>query len=328
MPKLFIGPMSKNIVDSICRYTIDNQIEIGLIPSRRQIEHDGGYVNKWTTREFTKYVRSTGAAVILERDHGGPNQGNTKDDGKESFEEDCANNFDLIHIDPWKKYTDINAAATQTVIHIRDCISQNSSVGYEVGTEAAIRPYTAEEFQRFLSILENELKDDFQKIKYAVIQSGTAIVGNTNVGVFNKKRCEDMSSICNKFGLKSKEHNGDYLTRASIDILFECGLDAINIAPEFGYIETQTILNEIYNNLDHAAYEKFYNLCERTKAWIKWLPPHINDVPLEMKKIAILRAAGHYVFGTTDFKNIKSKFEQIDKKIQDNVTQRISEIIA
>ena len=54
--KYFIGPMSKNIVDAIVEFSATTGNIIGLIPSRRQIEWDGGYVNNWTTEEFSKYV--------------------------------------------------------------------------------------------------------------------------------------------------------------------------------------------------------------------------------------------------------------------------------
>ena len=56
-PKLFIGPMTKNVVDTIIKFCdVENQ-SIGLIPSRRQIEYDGGYVNNWATYQFTAYVK-------------------------------------------------------------------------------------------------------------------------------------------------------------------------------------------------------------------------------------------------------------------------------
>ena len=54
MTKLFIGPMSKNIVDVVAEKCNNSDVSLGLIPSRRQIEHDGGYVNNWTTEEFVK----------------------------------------------------------------------------------------------------------------------------------------------------------------------------------------------------------------------------------------------------------------------------------
>lgn len=48
-PKYYIGPMSKNIVDAIIEFSNKTNHSVGLIPSRRQIEWDGGYVNNWTT---------------------------------------------------------------------------------------------------------------------------------------------------------------------------------------------------------------------------------------------------------------------------------------
>ena len=43
------GPMSLNVVDSILEYTQETGNPIGLIPSRRQVEWDGGYVNNTTS---------------------------------------------------------------------------------------------------------------------------------------------------------------------------------------------------------------------------------------------------------------------------------------
>ena len=71
-----MGPMSKNIVDAI----IEMQMPIILIPSRRQIEITGGYVNNWKTVDFCTYIRSRSNLILIERDHGGPGQGNDDDD--------------------------------------------------------------------------------------------------------------------------------------------------------------------------------------------------------------------------------------------------------
>ena len=102
--KFFIGPMSKNVVDAIIDVNNDTDLRIGFIPSRRQVEYNGGYVNDWTTKTFSEYVRNQNNSIIIERDHGGPGQGYQDDDGKSSYTSD-AKCFDIIHIDPWKKYT-------------------------------------------------------------------------------------------------------------------------------------------------------------------------------------------------------------------------------
>jgi len=67
--KLFLGPMTKNIVDGVvvCK-------NVGLIPSRRQVDHTGGYVNNWTTETFSSYVRITNKSTLICRDHGGIGQ--------------------------------------------------------------------------------------------------------------------------------------------------------------------------------------------------------------------------------------------------------------
>ena len=37
-PRLFVGPMSKEIVDIVIEYSLEKNV-LGLIPSRRQIEN-------------------------------------------------------------------------------------------------------------------------------------------------------------------------------------------------------------------------------------------------------------------------------------------------
>ena len=73
---------------------IDYPTPLGLIPSRRQVDHESGYVNGWVTETFCNYVRSKTDKVLLVRDHGGPNQGYKVDNGIESFLIDCQN-FDI-----------------------------------------------------------------------------------------------------------------------------------------------------------------------------------------------------------------------------------------
>ena len=93
MSKLFIGPMSKNVVDTVLNYATENNVRLGLLPSRRQIEFDGGYVNNWMTHEFIGYAGKN-KNIILQRDHAGPLQGKTPDDGTESLILDATLGFD------------------------------------------------------------------------------------------------------------------------------------------------------------------------------------------------------------------------------------------
>ena len=75
--KIFLGPMSKNIVDTVIDYSNEFKFPFTFIPSRRQVEYNGGYVNNWTTESFVNYVKRKGKYIFVERDHGGPGQGTT-----------------------------------------------------------------------------------------------------------------------------------------------------------------------------------------------------------------------------------------------------------
>ena len=87
--KFYIGPVSKNTIDTVIQYSLEYNNEFVFIPSRRQIEYNGGYVNGFTTKDFTEYVKSKNNKILIERDHGGPGQGKIDDDGFESLKEDC-----------------------------------------------------------------------------------------------------------------------------------------------------------------------------------------------------------------------------------------------
>ena len=88
-PKYFIGPMSKNVVDSIIEFCNETGNKIGLIPSRRQIEWNGGYVNNWVTKDFSEYINRKTNKITLQRDHSGPGQGQQEDNGFISLVDDC-----------------------------------------------------------------------------------------------------------------------------------------------------------------------------------------------------------------------------------------------
>ena len=302
--KFFIGPMSKNIVDSILQYCSDYQNTIGIIPSRRQVDFNNGYVNNWNTMRLKEYISKD---VIFERDHGGIDQGEIFDNGTLSFYND-ANYFDIIHVDPWKFYKDdFEKGIKETIDNIKFINKINTKCLFEVGTEESIRYFTEDEIYAMLSIFKKELGYLFNFIKYCVIQSGTRLKGTKNIGVFNSDRLKKMIKICNEFGLLTKEHNGDYLTKDEIKNRFDLGLSAINIAPEFGVFETDIILE----NIDEKQKEKLFDICYKSKKWEKWV--NIDFNPFE-NKTELIRICGHYQFSTKEFKEMNLKLDNIIKE--------------
>jgi len=302
--KYYICPMSRAIVDAVLEFSRKAPI-FGFIPSRRQIDFDGGYVDStWTTDTFSKYV---GGRLPVIRDHGGPGQGTNQDDGITSFQQDTRF-LDGIHIDPFVYDTDIQKSAEYTGSIIRMVSSLNPDMLIEVFTEEAIRRFDIQEMDSFLKTLRTSLtRDEFKMIKYCVIQSGTRIdlVNQKNIGEFNENRLSEMINWSNKFNLLTKEHNGDYLSAREIKVRFDAGLDALNIGPEIAQIETKVLLN----HLSEKDIERWYNNCLTSNKWKKW-----STGNLDLKnRYQIITVCGHYTRPYTPLPELTS---EVKKAIQ------------
>jgi len=286
-PKFFVGPMSLEVVD----FLVTSKHDIGFIPSRRQVDFSGGYVNCWTTESFCKYVREKNSKILLERDHGGPEQGTFDDDGINSFLVD-SNNFDIIHVDVWKKYKDVKIATEKTIETIQFLSLRNPELKFEVGTEESICRLEPEDLKYLLGELSKNLsRKTFENIVYVVVQCGTKLQSHNNLGVFDEGRLVYFINVCKSFGKLSKEHNGDYISNVLRKRKFELGLDSINIAPEIGTIQTKILLE----NIDEKDFENFYRICYNSGRWNKWVDS--NFIPEENKK-ELVTICGHYVFST------------------------------
>ena len=291
--KFFIGPMSKNIVDAIIEFQKSTKHKLGLIPSRRQIEFNGGYCNNWTTKQFSIYAKD----ILLKRDHSGPGQGYADDDGYESLKFD-SQYMDIIHIDPWKKYPSYKKGLNWTIEMIKFCNNINPNIKFEVGTEQNIRPFNPSELDKLVKDLKQNLKrSEFNQIKYLVIQSGTSLSSTYNTGLYDQEKLIFMIKIAKKHNLISKEHNGDYISEKLIKEKMKLGLDCINIAPEFGLIETQTYLDEIKNP---DILNRLWEICYNSNRWKKWVNKNFD--PLN-EKVQLIKICGHYVLSSKEFQN-------------------------
>ena len=72
-----IGPMSTETIEAVYRYSSFNRKQVMLIASKNQIDYSGGYVNNWSTKEFTDHLDSMKekynfSDVVICRDHCGP----------------------------------------------------------------------------------------------------------------------------------------------------------------------------------------------------------------------------------------------------------------
>jgi hypothetical protein len=300
--------MSKQIVDSVIELQSDR---FGLLPTRRQIDYDGGYVNGWDTTTFYEYVRSK-SDIVLERDHSGPNQGKADDDGYISYKNDTKY-FDIIHIDPWKvtgNTKSIGIAQTFDVMNYLYIV--NSDIRYEIFTEEAIIRIEDFELNNMLEFFSSNLKKEvFANIEFIVIQSGVGLdlVNMKNSGQFDLERLKSMVSVCKKFGKKTKEHNGDYLTNEELEIRFNHGVDSLNIGPEIAQIQTLAYLEY----MNETQIDEFYEICLNSKKWERWVKSDfdIND------KHKLIQVCGHYCYDLYELPEIDSIIkEKIKNKLK------------
>ena len=351
---LGVGPMSVNVVDSAIELSDKYKVPLILIASRRQIDFDylgGGYVNNWTTQNFSDYVKKKSKfnKIILARDHGGPWQNDKEiqqkfridkamDVAKKSFEEDIRNDFKLIHIDtslnPFsKKKLSIHESLRRVFELYEYCCkiskSYKKEIMIEIGTEEQSgTTNTFEELEFTLrKMREFTNKKNLQKLDFIVIQSGTRVFEDKNIGTFeNYLRIDNeipveiqllkVLEICKKYNVYMKEHNSDYLSDESLIWHPRLGIHAANVAPEFALAETAAFFQILENFQLKEISDEFIRIAVNSNKWRKWTEKNSN---LSDKKKALL--CGHYIYSSDSFKKIFAYTDKFLKKKKINLNQ-------
>jgi len=307
--------MSLNVIQAAIDFHAEHSLPLTFIPSRRQVDHQGGYVANLTMER----LRSLVGLVTIERDHGGPQQGTYSDNGWDSLAED-AKWANIIHIDPWKAHPDYEAGLDWTVAAIMMTRLWNPTIRFEVGTEESIRRFEVHEVDVFLQDLETRLPpSDFAAIDYVVIQCGTSLKEGMNTGAFDAERLRRMLEVVTRYGKQAKEHNGDWISRDTVVAKGAIGLRHINIAPELGEIESRSI----YNRMDAEDRESFYDLCWKSRKWEKWVTDDF-DPPANKERLVLI--CGHYVFSHPEFLTLKAKYPGADQDAQHAICARLNEL--
>lgn len=335
---LGVGPMSVNCVDAAIELSNEHNIPIPLIASRRQVESlelGGGYVNNWTTEDFANYVinHDKSQNIILARDHGGPWQNQAECDGsfdlnramssaKSSFKADIKAGFEILHIDPSvdiHNVLNVDQVLERVYELYEFCWSEarllNKDIIFEVGTEEQSgSTNTQEELDYTLNSIFKFCKNNkIPKPTFVVIQCGTRVMEMRNVGSLDSPiRVTDevppeiqlpkMIEICNRYEILMKEHNTDYLSNEALHWHPRLGIHAANVAPEFGVCESKSLVELLVNYGLDEYLEKFLGLAYNSGKWKKWMLPNTSATYEEKALIA-----GHYVFGSAEFLELKSK---------------------
>lgn len=346
-----IGPMSESVIEASLELAKQKNFPLMYIASRNQVDSDalgGGYANNWNQKRFAADIQriansvAFGGDYFICRDHGGPWQRDLERKcclpveeamaiAKESYTADIEAGFDLLHIDPTKipghDVAPVEQVIRLTVELIEFCERQREWLGgralaYEVGTEETNGGLTKDsELEDFILALFSKLeKRNLPKPVFVVGQTGTLVRMTKNVGTFSLSQAEALSRLTKKYGLGLKEHNCDYLQVEDLYLHPAAGVTASNVAPEFGFVETCSLLalcraeQKLYEqgNLSKKSelYQKLVQESINCRRWQKWLiTPVKEDEIVNDRKLReeIVQLAGHYTFNNTDVKEERRK---------------------
>lgn len=272
--KIGIGPMSSEVIEAVYKYSSINNKELMLIASKNQIDHNGGYVNNWNTKEYSNYLKSmqmkyTNAKIKICRDHCGPgfNGKQNINDVYKTIDSDVENNFDLIHVDfskAKKNYKQILKLSKEAILYIKKI---KPKVEIEIGTdENFAQKLSSINIKEFLNEMDYFL--EFMDPEYFVVPTGSLVMEDNQFGFFNHKFIKSVYQRIKKRPILLKEHNADYLNSESINLRKEF-ISALNIAPQFGVFQTKFVIDECVKfGIDTT---NFLNKCYESKKWEKWL---------------------------------------------------------
>jgi len=318
---LAIGAISYEIVESVFKYSQEHNIQLMLICSRNQIDFSDGYFLK--TQEYNKFISKMRKAypiadVVLCRDHCGLGFKDGIEDSinlvKETILCDLLCGFDLIHLDVSRMTGSHLSILKELEKLIEFSRSQKDKVLFEVGTDENEK-YDALDLNQVRR--EVDYISNFCEPEFYVARTGSLVKENRNVGKFNTKTAL-VSAILHENNIKFKEHNADYLTSSEISKR-ENIIDAMNIAPQLGIIQTNCLLSQacVYGidctDLENHVYD--------SRKWEKWL--YTNTAS---NKNLCVQIATHYYYNAKEYVDIMNKLSE-HVNIREHTISELTKVI-
>ncbi len=326
MSILGVGVVSRNTVDAAIEVANTLKLDVQLVASRRQVDYGGGYTG-WDTDAFVRHVREldAGGFVQIVRDHGGPWQGTNEDwmtdeeamdAAYNSIGADIAAGFDGIHLDP-SLHNPTDTQVIDAVLAMAEWISscsddQPSTPPFlEVGGEEQSAEAGSLSLPiRLVRVLRDQVGWD---TAFAVAQVGTKVIEARNVGTVDTAAVLNAVAELRPYDTKLKVHNGDYMYPDDFEMLAHLGVGGVNVAPEYGVLETRALLSL----LPTKEGDRFLEIAYESGMWKKWLDRHSV---LDDRQRAIL--AGHYVFEDPEVRDMK---HNLDAPLHAALCERITE---
>jgi hypothetical protein len=358
--QLGVGVVSTTTVDAAIDLAQRHDISLMLIASRRQVEADdlgGGYVDGLNAHRLVEHVRrrEPEGRVLVCRDHGGPWQGAegadvpagaAMENARRSLADDIEAGFDVLHIDTSADPTGGgDSVVRDRLLELYEwCWSLATRLGrtiaFEVGDEEQVEVVVGLDRPRLLlAALSEQCSETGAPMPlFTVAQTGTKVMERRNVGSFGAPYRVDgqmppniyipqVQRLLAEHGTNLKQHNTDYLSTEVLEWHPLSGIDAANVAPEYGVEETLCLLGVMEGTGATDLRERFLELAHGTGKWRKWELPGTSATDRER---AIL--AGHYVFGTPEFAAIRAdlltRASVTGDRLDDLLRARVRESIA
>jgi D-tagatose-1,6-bisphosphate aldolase subunit GatZ/KbaZ len=326
--KLGVGPMSSDIVELCLEYSKTYEFPIMIIASRNQVDAYSGYA--FTTPGLISFVKNSDnydpSRVLICRDHCGPyfsdadkdlNLRKALDKCLETVKADVSSGFDLLHIDVSRVEDAEQEKIARTLLDY--ALDLKPSIIFEFGSE----DNTGEGLARSLSRLRRQLKFVEQyktSIKFFVSQTGS-LTKHKQVGKFNVETNTKVAETIHSAGLLFKEHNADYITADQVKLRQQAGVDAINIAPQLGAIQS-SVLTQLGDKVG-ATYTEFVSYVLEQGFWKKWVTEDVTD-----DKTKFI-ASAHYCFnsqlGKKLLAEIRSKSLPFDDMLREQLFKELDE---
>lgn len=316
--KLGFGPMSKEIIEILAKYTKEQNYPLMIIASRNQVDYVTGYV--CTTAELAEQVKPfKNPNLLLCRDHCGPYFSDLDknlsiedaiDRCMKTIAADIAAGFDLIHIDV-SRIKDNQLHYAKKLIEF--ALSLNPNIKLEFGSEDNTGIDITSSLARIdvqLGFL-NPYKDN---IVFFVTQTGS-LTKDGQAGNFDVERNKEIGKQIRAAGFMFKEHNADYFTAEDIQQRIDACVDSLNIAPQLGVMQT-TLLKEF---APADLWSTFADLVYNQDYWKRWVPEGVTD-----KDVAV-NVSGHYLFDSQTYKDIIASIDYDKFKL--DLTKKITDLL-
>jgi len=335
---LACGPMSEEAIEAVFRHSHKYGIQLMLICSRNQIDICTGYV--FTTQQYMEYVQQMRrkypkADVVICRDHCGPGFGEAAavdeiglDGVKSTIKCDIENEFDLIHIDVCRAITGQHRSikaqwlpmshenkVEKTLELILYAKNLRPDIMFEIGTDEndGVAESDVDKIRSDVMACQRVVHPEFY-----VVRTGSLVLEHYNAGEFEEDNVRAMHEVLRGLGVKLKEHNADYLT--SEQLLARRGIvDAVNIAPQLGVVQTSCILNKalIYG----VDIQPFMRTVSTGSKWVKWID-HSKSGQLSLYALV----SGHYHIRSREYQELMDKLAA-KTSIRENIIDEITRVI-